>query len=228
MKVTGTIKISYIIEELLDKAEKYLIIVSPYIKLNQRLKVRLSDAFERTEIAYLLYRENELRNDELSWLKSFRNLRMFPIKNLHAKVYVHQGSALITSMNLYEHSQINNHEIGVLIDYYEDYEEYIETLNEIRIILESHYNDDGISNIIEDNIDYSMGRLFWELTEEYDFKDFKSGSQDLYVFICDCARKIVGFKDNELYRDKTAILKATDLGKERFNHLRRKLIRMAN
>jgi phosphatidylserine/phosphatidylglycerophosphate/cardiolipin synthase-like enzyme len=221
LKVIGTTKISYVIEEMLDKAEKYLILVSPYIKLNQRLKVRLSDAFERTDLVYLFYRENELKNDELNWFKSFRNLKMFSIKNLHSKIYVHQGSVLVTSMNLYEYSQINNHEIGVLIDYYDDYDEYIETLNEIRIMFESQYDENGLSEIIELNTDYSMGRLFWELREEY---DFRNGSKDLYVFVCDKARDLVSFKDNELYQDKTAILRATELGKKRFTILKKRLL----
>ena len=36
-------------------------------------------------------------------------------KNLHAKCYLNGNRALLTSMNLYEFSQVNNHEIGVLV-----------------------------------------------------------------------------------------------------------------
>lgn len=228
MKVIGTTKISYEIEEILDSAEKHLILVSPYLKLNQRLKVRLSDAFKKVDNIYLMYRENELKNQELHWLKSFSNLKLFSIKNLHSKIYLNQDFALISSMNLYEYSQINNHEIGVKFEFYEDQNEYKDTLNEIRIMLESEYDDNSFSEILESIENYSMGRLFWELNDNYSFKNYRSGSQNLYEFLCDQARKLVDFKEYELYQDKTAVLRATDLGKKRFELLKKKLKSLAN
>ena len=228
MKVIGTTKISYEIEEILDSAEKYLILVSPYLKLNQRLKVRLSDAFKKVDNIYIFYRENELKSRELLWLKSFKNLKIFSIRNLHSKIYLNQDYALISSMNLYEYSQVNNHEIGVKFEFSEDLNEYKDTLNEIRIMLESEYDENSFSEIMESIEDYSMGRLFGELNNNYSFKNFRSGSQDLYEFISDKARKIVKFKEHELYQDKTAVLRATDLGKDRFELLKKKLKVIAN
>jgi phosphatidylserine/phosphatidylglycerophosphate/cardiolipin synthase-like enzyme len=228
LKVIGTTKISYEIEEILDSAEKYLILVSPYLKLNQRLKVRLSDAFKKVDNVYLIYRENELKNQELLWLKSFENLKLFSIKNLHSKIYINQDFALISSMNLYEYSQINNHEIGVKFEFREDQNEYKGTLNEIRIMLESEYNDNSFSGIMESIQDYSMRRLFRELNDNHSFKNYRSASQNLYEFISDQARRLVDFKEYELYQDKTAVLKATDLGKERFELLKKKLKAISN
>jgi phosphatidylserine/phosphatidylglycerophosphate/cardiolipin synthase-like enzyme len=228
LKVIGTTKISYEIEEILDSAEKYLILVSPYLKLNQRLKVRLSDAFKKVDNVYLIYRENELKDRELLWLESFKNLKLFPIKNLHAKIYLNQDFALISSMNLYEYSQINNHEIGVKFEFREDQKEYKDTLNEIRIMLESEHNDNSFNGIMESIEDDSMGRLFWVLSDNYSFKNYRSGSQNLYEYISDQARRLVNFKEYELYQDKTAVLRATDLGKERFELLKNKLKVIAN
>lgn len=228
MKVIGTTKISNEIEEILNSAEKYLILVSPYLKLNQRLKVRLSDAYKKVDNAYLIYRENKLQSQDLIWLKSFENLKLFSIKNLHSKIYLNQDFALISSMNLYEYSQINNHEIGVKLEFYEDQNEYKDTLNEIRIMVESEYNDNCFSQVMESIEDYSMGRLFWELSSNYSFKNYRSGSQHFYEFISDKAREIVNFEDYELYQDKTAVLRATDLGKDRFSLLKKRLKEIAN
>ncbi len=228
MKTLGTTKISYEIEELLDSSENYLIIVSPYLKLNNRLKVKLSDAFKKVEHIYWIYRENELKNQELIWLKSFHNLNIFSIKNLHSKIYVNQEFAIITSMNLYEYSQINNHEIGVKLELNEDRNEYLNILNEVRIILESEYDDTTISNIIESFENYYMGSLFWYLTDNYSFRSYNSGSPKLYKFLCDKAREIIDFKDYELYQDKTAVLRTTNLGKERYEKLKKHLIKIAN
>lgn len=228
MKIIGTTEISYEIEQILNNAEKHLILVTPYLKLNQRLKVRLSDAFKRVDNVFILHRDKELNFNESKWLKSFKNVNIFPIKNLHSKIYINEEIALISSMNLYEYSQINNHEIGVKLEYNDDNENYKDTLNEVRIILESEYSNHNFQEIIESTEDYSMRRLFWKLNDKYSFKNYNSGSQYLYEFISDKAREIVDFEKNELYQDGTAVLRATELGKERYQKLEKELKKLSN
>ena len=222
MKIIGTTEISYEIEQILSRSEEYLILVTPYLKLNQRLKVKLSDAFKKEFRIYIIHRKNELKSNDANWLNSFNNVRLFPIQNLHSKIYVNEESVIISSMNLYEYSQINNHEIGVKIDSKEDDIEYKDTLNEIRIILESEHPQSyhKFDEIIETLEDYSMGRLYYELNSKYRFvyKD-----QTLYEYLSTKSREIVEFNNDELYQDRTAILKATQLGKERFNILEKEL-----
>ena len=64
----------------------------------------------------------------MSWLKGLRNTSIGYIPNLHAKIYLTEGHAIVTSMNLYEYSQVNNEEIGVLLGYREDRRDYKELL----------------------------------------------------------------------------------------------------
>lgn len=228
MKIIGTTEISYEIEQILNNAEKHLILVTPYLKLNQRLKVRLSDAFKRVENVYILHREKELNFNESNWLKTFENVNIYPIKNLHSKIYINEEVALISSMNLYEYSQINNHEIGVKLKYDDDNENYKDTLNEVRIILESEHSNHNFQEVIDTTPNYSMGRLFWDLSDKYSFKNYSSGSKYLYLFISDKAREIVDFKRDELYQDGTAVLRATELGKERYKKLEKELKKLSN
>ncbi|MGZ2368382.1 phospholipase D family protein [Ancylomarina sp. YFZ004] len=230
MKVIGTTEISFEIENILNNAERYLVIVTPYIKLNQRLKVRLSDAFKIVNYVYILHRFNELKREELEWLKSFDNVNIYPIKNLHSKIYASENFALIASMNLYEYSQINNHEIGVKIEANSDNDEYVDTLKEIRLILESDHSDKNLNftKIIENIEDYSMGQLFVDLCQKYKFKSNKSWQQSEYEYISGKAREIVDFDNSELYQDKSAVLRVTDLGKERFSTLKKELVKYAD
>jgi len=74
LEILGTTKISYEIERILDESENYLILVSPYLKLNQRLKVRLSDSFKRTEKSFILYRENELKKEDFDLIERHYNI----------------------------------------------------------------------------------------------------------------------------------------------------------
>jgi hypothetical protein len=57
------------------------------------------------------------RDDAMKLLAEFREIgcSVFLLANLHAKIYYTESLALVTSMNLYLASTIQNHEIGVMI-----------------------------------------------------------------------------------------------------------------
>lgn len=176
-----------------------------------------------------LAEKKELNLDLAKWLKSISNMNLFLIKNLHSKIYVNEDSILITSMNLYEYSQINNHEIGVKLDRKIDSDEYRDTFKEIRTIFKSQKDTNYIlEKIIEDVEDYSMGRLYIKLNKKYCFKNSILGSKSLYEFISDQSREIVDFDDNELYEDKSAVLRRTNLGKTRYQLLEKGLKKLSD
>ena len=56
-------------------------------------------------------------------------------RNLHAKCYLNETQALITSMNLYEFSQMNNREMGVLVERDSDPELYQKIYEEVQRII---------------------------------------------------------------------------------------------
>ena len=72
-------------------------------------------------------------------------------KNLHAKCYMNEEMCIITSLNLYEFSQVNNNEMGILIqrsedgqlykDAYEEAQRIIRISDEVRISLERVTSD---------------------------------------------------------------------------------------
>jgi len=45
-----------------------------------------------------------------------QNVQVYEIKNLHAKCYLNENTAIITSMNLYQFSQENNREMGIKVE----------------------------------------------------------------------------------------------------------------
>lgn len=113
MEILETTSQSIEIEKLITNSNEFTLIVSPYIKINSRLKPKLAECFKRNKGNILLYREDSLKSNEKIWFTTFKNVTLLPIKNLHAKCYLNETTALITSMNLYDYSQINNHEIGI-------------------------------------------------------------------------------------------------------------------
>ena len=55
--------------------------------------------------------------------------------DLHAKCYLNEDAALLTSMNLHESSQVNNYEMGLYISRDEDPELYESIFNEAKYLL---------------------------------------------------------------------------------------------
>jgi phosphatidylserine/phosphatidylglycerophosphate/cardiolipin synthase-like enzyme len=101
----------------------------------------------------IVYGKSELQPEEINWLKELTYIRTSFCKNLHAKCYMNEELAIITSLNLYEFSQINNNEMGVLIrreddielykDAYEEAQRIIRISDEVRITLERPGSERG-------------------------------------------------------------------------------------
>ena len=91
-------------------------LISPYLRLSTRIRELLEDKNRMKIDIRVVYGKSELRSDENNWLEDMTSIRTSYCANLHAKCYMSERAALITSMNLYEFSQVNNHEMGVLVD----------------------------------------------------------------------------------------------------------------
>ena len=146
-KFLNTSGITYHLEELIKGARERLVIISPFLKLNDRIKEFLEDKNRMKIDIRVIYGKNELQPDEIQWLNSLQFIRTSFCKNLHAKCYLNEDQCIITSLNLYEFSQINNNEMGVLIsrgedaqlyrDAYEEAQRIIRISDEVRISLET-------------------------------------------------------------------------------------------
>lgn len=118
--LTGN-KLNSEIESILDKAQKQLILISPYIKLHERYICALKEKKADPELKIIVvFGKNEedpsksMKIDDLNFFMDFPNIEIKYEKRLHAKYYANEESALITSMNLYSYSQDNNIEAGVV------------------------------------------------------------------------------------------------------------------
>lgn len=145
-KFLNTSATNYFLEELIKDAKDRLILISPFLKLNDRMKELLADKNRLKIDVRIVYGKSELQPEEINWLKELTYIRTSFCKNLHAKCYLNEELCIITSLNLYEFSQINNNEMGVLIrrsddadlykDAYEEAQRIIRVSDEVRISLE--------------------------------------------------------------------------------------------
>ncbi|MCX6645102.1 MAG: phospholipase D family protein [bacterium] len=133
LNTTGT---NYHLEILIKEAVERLIIISPYLKFNDKIKELLEDRNRMKNIDIrLVYGKSELAPEEINWLQKLEFVRTSFCKNLHAKCYLNEKAAIITSMNLYDFSQINNNEMGVYILKDQESDLYRETLEEAQRLI---------------------------------------------------------------------------------------------
>lgn len=134
-KFLNTSATNYFLEELIKSAKDRLILISPFLKLNDRIKELLEDKNRLKIDVRIVYGKSELQPEEIEWLKELTFIRTSFCKNLHAKCYLNEESCIVTSLNMYEFSQINNNEMGILLTRAADADVYREAYDEaMRII----------------------------------------------------------------------------------------------
>jgi len=108
--------------EIIHKAKKHLLIVSPYIKLDDYFKKELFESHKKNSELHLIIAfgknknnpERSLKKEDLDYFKDFPNVSIIYIPQLHAKYYANEKKGIITSINLYDYSFKNNVEYGVI------------------------------------------------------------------------------------------------------------------
>jgi phosphatidylserine/phosphatidylglycerophosphate/cardiolipin synthase-like enzyme len=145
-KFLNTSATNYFLEEMIKDARDRLILISPFLKLNDRMKELLSDKNRLKIDVRIVYGKSELQPQEIEWLRELTYIRTSFCKNLHAKCYMNEEMCIVTSLNLYEFSQVNNNEMGVMFrrsddaelykDAYEEAQRIIRISDEVRISLE--------------------------------------------------------------------------------------------
>jgi hypothetical protein len=106
--------------DIIWKAEDNLVIVSPYIKLDDYFKQLFLNHRNNHKLHILIiFGKNEgsptksLKMEDFEFFKQFRNISVVYSKDLHAKYYANDNEGVVTSINLYDSSFENNIEYGV-------------------------------------------------------------------------------------------------------------------
>ena len=122
--------------DLINKADKTLVLISPYIKLPERLLERLKDVCRRGSVNMtLVCRKEDLKPETKDALAQIPSLQLRFLSNLHAKCFYNDSAMIITSLNLHEHSQQNNREMGIYLTRQDDGDVFLEALEEAEFIV---------------------------------------------------------------------------------------------
>ena len=98
------------LEKIINEAEKFIILISPFLRISESNYNRLKRATERGVSVVLIYGKKE--TSEAEKFKTFQNCKILFCENLHAKCYFNENDMIISSLNLHECSE-RNFELGV-------------------------------------------------------------------------------------------------------------------
>ena len=123
------------IEKIINNAQKGLVLISPFIKIPSSLFQNLLALDKRGVNTTVIFGKKDLEDAVKRQLRQLKNARIYFLDNLHAKCYFNEQSMVITSLNLYDFSEQNNREMGVLVTNEEDKELFNEAVGEARRII---------------------------------------------------------------------------------------------
>jgi len=121
--------------DIIKKTDQELCILSPYLKIPIQTKNYLKSIDDHHRPITIIYRSDfKLNDDDVAFFNGLNNLELLHCENLHAKCYINEKEGLITSMNLHEHSQTHNWEMGIRFTKQDDPEIYEDTIKEIGLL----------------------------------------------------------------------------------------------
>jgi phosphatidylserine/phosphatidylglycerophosphate/cardiolipin synthase-like enzyme len=135
-KFITTKQITSELEDLIKKADERLYIVSPYLKLSKDFRDLLTYRNTNRKDTKIIFGKQELNPEQMTFFQGLRFVYLFFSEDLHAKCYINNTKMIITSMNFYDFSMMNNKEMGILIDraVTEDTQVYDDAWSEIDFI----------------------------------------------------------------------------------------------
>jgi len=122
-------------EAIINDADRSIVLISPYIKIPDSLFQNLLAADKKGIRTTLIFGKSKLDPDVRKQLSRLQNVALYFLNNLHAKCYFNESQMVITSLNLYDYSEQNNREMGILISRQEDKEAFNEAVREAQMIM---------------------------------------------------------------------------------------------
>lgn len=117
-----TADISARLQKIVRESDEYLVLISPYLKVNPRIRELLEQKSRTNTHVRIIYGKTELQPEEREWIDSVPAIELCFRQSLHAKCYLNDKEAILTSLNLYEFSEQHNDEMGIVVSKTREYD----------------------------------------------------------------------------------------------------------
>jgi phosphatidylserine/phosphatidylglycerophosphate/cardiolipin synthase-like enzyme len=135
MRFLTTKQIAGEIERVIREARVSILLISPYLRIDAMYFGRLREAPKRGVNCRVVFRKGKEDSHGVTSLAELPDISLFSLERLHAKCYLNESTAILTSMNLYESSEHNNREMGLVLERREHAAVYEEILSECESIV---------------------------------------------------------------------------------------------
>ncbi len=138
MDVIGGTHISNEIISLVEGAKTALYLISPYFDPWDRLGVEIGRAAKRCQRVVLVVRGGEDRAKQEAKAQPFvaQGVEVLYLHRLHAKIYLTESQAIVTSMNLLRSSALDSFEIALRLRMPQDSEAILKVAQEVKQLVE--------------------------------------------------------------------------------------------
>ena len=150
--VTGK-ELEEVVYDILFEAKRQLLLVSPYIKLDNYFREILDRHAHNPELELIVvFGKNEgniirsVSRVDLEYFTKFPNVTLIYAPTLHAKYYGNEVKGVVTSINLYDYSFRNNIEFGVYSENAPLMEKLLEAMNKKSLEDESFAQAMAVAN----------------------------------------------------------------------------------
>lgn len=186
--------LNYHIERMFKNENDYLLILSPYLQIAKTLEAILSMSIAKVTIIYRKEKNNE---EDLNKIKTaLPNVTFLPADNLHAKVYISSRYFIIASLNLYEFSQLNNFELGVLLHNENDNFLANQLKDYIKVFFKVNNFDFSILDVFSK--EYTIGDLYQKLKSRCGITSINDKQfRELNIYIGNELKTVKNLKENE-------------------------------
>lgn len=123
------------IERVIRTARKELMLLSAYVIPRTIYLERLKDAAKKGVRITLVFGKRKMDDKVMALFKEVDNITIYYLDVLHAKCFVNETEAVVTSLNLLNGSEDKNREMGVRLEQSTDGPAYQECVDEVRSIL---------------------------------------------------------------------------------------------
>ena len=101
----------------------------------------------------------DLNPTDSKWLEKMDDIKLLFHQDLHAKCYINEKEAIVTSMNLFMFSQQNNVEMGIHVSKEDDFELYKQILTETdKIKRGSEHRTISIQKVVDKGVEKQESR----------------------------------------------------------------------
>lgn len=157
------------IENIVNRAEHKLVMMSPSIQINRTLLQKIFHASEHRNInVSLICRTNDIKPEEVAAINQINRLEVFDLPNLHANCIFNEKSMVISSLNLFDYSQINNRDMGALITFDKDPGAFAAAVNETEYMMQ-------LATLVKANMILARTRREPVAAGDVSFFDIKGG-----------------------------------------------------